>query len=589
MFTMGVRREMALNMRRSAPFATAWAPGAGSLGGASIRHECLRKIVSNIHVRFHRRRGPGLIHRNYRRQNNLSRSVGAMGTSERSLHFKQASPALMPEPTLAHLSTTDRSMRSDRVIELPISHYRSAARSAIVIATRPCPRTGLLILTAALVAALSATPADAQTNSGASATATAAVESVPFPNRLNQNLPAWLRVRAEFRERMETVESAGFTSGRDDVYWLSRLRFNVAVTPARWLGLHAQIQDARVARKDVGAAGTPFSAPVDVRLAHVDLGTPTSRVTARVGRQELAFGEQRLVGHVSWLNAARTFDAARLTLRAPRVQVDVFAGSVVRIETDGWDRSGHGGSFHGVHATSTSLVPRSTIEPYFFWRSDRGQRTEAGATARLRLGTTGVRLAGSLPAGFDYGLETAVQRGSIGGDSTRAWAQHLRLRTPALGRGVRLVSEYNFASGDAAPADGRRGTFDPLYPTPHDKYGLADQVGWRNIHHLRAAVELASIPRWPITAAYHSWWLASATDGLYLASGAQLARLPGGAADRHVGHEFDVQVSRALTPQLQIAGGYAHIRPGAFLRAATPGRSFHSTFLMLTYVFLSER
>jgi hypothetical protein len=56
-----------------------------------------------------------------------------------------------------------------------------------------------------------------------------------------------------------------------------------------------------------------------------------------------------------------------------------------------------------------------------------------------------------------------------------------------------------------------------------------------------------------------------------------------------VGHEFDVQVSRALTPQLQVAGGYAHIRPGAFLRAATPGQSFHSTFLMLTYVFLSER
>ncbi|MCC7043019.1 MAG: alginate export family protein, partial [Acidobacteria bacterium] len=83
----------------------------------------------------------------------------------------------------------------------------------------------------------------------------------------------------------------------------------------------------------------------------------------RVGRQELVFGEQRLVGHVSWLNAARTFDAARLTLRAPRVQVEMFASSVVRIDTDGWDRGGHGGSFHGVHATSASLVPRGTIEP----------------------------------------------------------------------------------------------------------------------------------------------------------------------------------------------------------------------------------
>jgi hypothetical protein len=454
---------------------------------------------------------------------------------------------------------------------------------------RPCPRAGLIILSVALIVFVSATHAASQPASSTSAQANAAVESVPLPNRLNQTLPAWLRVRAEFRERMESLESAGFTGGRDDVYWLSRLRFNVSVSPARWLAVHAQVQDARVARKDVGAGGAPFSAPVDVRLAHVDLGTPASRVSARVGRQELVFGEQRLVGHVSWLNAARTFDAARLTLRSPRVQLDLFAGSVVRIATDDWDRSGHGNSFHGAHATSTSLVPRGTIESYFFWRSDRGQRTEAGATARLRLGTTGVRLAGALPAGFDYGLETALQRGSLGDDSNRAWAQHLRLRTPALGQGVRLVSEYNYASGDEDPADRRRGTFDPLYPTPHDKYGLADQVGWRNIHHLRAAVELASIPRWPITAAYHSWWLASAKDGLYLPSGAQFARVPGGAPNRHVGHEFDVQASRALTPQFQIAGGYAHIRPGAFLRATTPGRSFHSTFLMLTYIFLAER
>lgn len=456
---------------------------------------------------------------------------------------------------------------------------------------RPCPRAGLTIPTAALavlVVLASVTEATAQTPAGTSAQPNTA-ESVPLPNRLNQRLPAWLRVRAEFRERMESVEGAGFTSGRDDVYWLSRLRFNVSVAPTTWLGVHAQVQDARVAKKEIGAAGVPFSAPVDVRLAHVDLGTPTSRVSARVGRQELVFGEQRLVGHVSWLNAARTFDAARMTLRAPQLQLDLFAGSVVRIATDDWDRSGHGNGFHGVHATSARLVPRATIEPYFFWRSDRGQRTEAGATARLRLGTTGVRLAGALPGGFDYGLETAVQRGSLGSDSNRAWAQHLRLRTPAIGRGVRLVSEYNYASGDAEPADGQRGTFDPLYPTPHDKYGLADQVGWRNIHHLRAGVELASIPRWPITAAYHSWWLASATDGLYLVSGAQLARLPAGAPDRHVGQEFDVQVSRVLTPQFQIGGGYAHIRPGAFLRATTPGQSFHSTFLMLTYVFLAER
>ena len=458
-----------------------------------------------------------------------------------------------------------------------MSDFRPGLRS------RPVPFPLVLFL----LLILPPRPGAAQTAAGAS-TPAAAVESVPVPNRLNQVMPSWLRMRAEFRERMESNEGAGFTTGRDDVYWLSRLRFNVSMTPTRWLGVHAQLQDARVARKDIGSGGAPFSAPIDVRLAHVDVGAPGSRVSARLGRQELAFGEQRLVGHVSWLNAARSFDAARVTVKASGVQLDVFASSVVRIDTDAWDRSGNGSRFHGAHATATTWVPQATVEPYFLWRSGRDQRVETGGTGRMRLASTGVRVAGTLPAGFDYGLETVVQRGSVGTDSTAAWAQHTKLRSPAVGA-THLVGEYNYATGDDDPADGRRGTFDALYPTPHDKYGLADQVGWRNIHHLRAAIEIAALPRTPITAAYHSWWLASTTDGLYAPSGALVARLPAGSTGRHVGHEFDVQVSRPITPQLQLAGGYAYVRPGAFLKAATPGGSFNSTFVMLTYVFLAER
>ena len=52
---------------------------------------------------------------------------------------------------------------------------------------------------------------------------------------------------------------------------------------------------------------------------------------------------------------------------------------------------------------------------------------------------------------------------------------------------------------------------------------------------------------------------------------------------------LDVQVSRALTPQLQAAAGYAHIFPGAFLKETTPGASYSHPYVMLTYVFLAEK
>ena len=412
----------------------------------------------------------------------------------------------------------------------------------------------------------------------------------PVLNRANELLPQWFRLRAEFRERLEGFDGLGFNSTREDLYWLSRLRLNATVTPSKQLSFQAQVQDARVAKKTVGPTGAPFKAPIDLRMGFADVGSSTGPLTVRAGRQELVYGEQRLIGHVSWLNAARTFDGVKTTVRTKTFAVDVFAASVVRILDGEFDKSGNGNRFAGVYGTTTKLIPGATVEPYVLFKRDVNLRAEAGGLGTLKQTTTGVRVAGKLPARLDYGVEMALQRGSLGTDTISAWAGHWQLRESLPGPGaVKLTGEYNFASGDHDPADNVRGTFDQLYPTPHDKYGLADQIGWKNVHHARAGFEITPLKGLPFTTNYHSWWLAEANDAIYNAGSAVLARVATGAADRHVGQEIDFQVSRALTPQLQAAAGYAHIVPGAFLKAATPGASYSHPYVMLTYVFLAEK
>ncbi len=414
--------------------------------------------------------------------------------------------------------------------------------------------------------------------------------ATPFPNRANEVLPSWLRVRGEFRERMEGFAGGGFTNELDDLYWLSRFRFNATLTPTRLVSFSVQAQDARVADKSVGTTGPPFKGTFDVRAAFADIGDARTRVTARVGRQELAYGEQRLVGHLNWTNTARTFDAARLTIRSSRFQVDLLAASVVRVLDGQFDKSGNGNRLVGAYGSSTAIVPRSSIEPYVFWKRDINLRTEHNTTDNLSTATIGVRWAGKLPRRIDYGTEVVVQTGSLGADNVQAWAGHWQLRAGAPTRvPLGLTGEYNYASGDADPTDGTRGTFDQLYPTGHDKYGLADQVGWRNIHHLRTGVDVTPMKALLLTASYHSWWLAERNDALYNAGGAVIARAVGGAINRHVGQEIDVQASRPITPQLQLSGGYAYIFPGAFLQQATPGASYGYPYVMATYVFLADR
>ena len=411
-----------------------------------------------------------------------------------------------------------------------------------------------------------------------------------MPNRLNNVTPKWLRVRGEFRERLEGFDGLGYNATREDVYWLTRFRFNATATANKHLSFQAQVQDARVAKKTVGPTGTPFSAPFDLRQGFADIGATTGPVTVRVGRQELVYGEQRLVGHVSWLNAARTFDGVKATYRNKAFSVDTFYTSVVRILVDEFDKSGNGNRFGGAYLTAGKLVPQATVEPYVFYRRDVDLLNESLQRDDLQQTTMGVRVNGRLPARLDYGIEMAMQRGSLGSDDVSAWGGHWQLRESLPGAGaVKLTGEYNFASGDADARDGVRGTFDQLYPTPHDKYGLADQIGWRNLHHVRAGFEFTPLRAMPITTAYHSWWLADKNDALYGATSAVVARVAGGAADSHVGQELDIQVAKPLTPQLQFAAGYAHIFTGAFLKQATPGASYSHPYVMVTYVFLAER
>jgi len=187
-------------------------------------------------------------------------------------------------------------------------------------------------------------------------------------------------------------------------------------------------------------------------------------------------------------------------------------------------------------------------------------------------------------AWFTSHFDALVQWKPFSADIALGLRSRLAARVP-----VGFTGEYNYASGDADPTDGTRGTFDQLYPTGHDKYGLADQVGWRNIHHLRTGVDVTPMKALLLTASYHSWWLAERNDALYSAGSAVIARAPGGAISRHVGQEIDVQASRPITPHVQVSGGYAYIFPGAFLKQTTPGASYGYPYVMATYVFLADR
>ena len=202
------------------------------------------------------------------------------------------------------------------------------------------------------------------------------------------------------------------------------------------------------------------------------------------------------------------------------------------------------------------LVPKGTVEPYVVLAA---RRQPARRDGRARIAAAGddrcPRWSGKLPARLDYNVEMALQtriarlrRRAAPGPDTGSCASRCRgiarrfrrqrriqlrvgrRRIPPTARAARSISSI------------RRRTTSTAWPI---RWAGATSTtcapGFEITPFKATADHRRTITRggWPRT-----------RDALYAASGAVLARVPAGAAQRHVGQELDVQVARPLTPQL---------------------------------------
>ena len=86
-----------------------------------------------------------------------------------------------------------------------------------------------------------------------------------------------------------------------------------------------------------------------------------------------------------------------------------------------------------------------------------------------------------------------------------------------------------------------------------------------------------------LSGAYNDWWLASATDGFYGASGAIVARDPSGRSGAHIGREYDVQSSYRLNRNLEFGAVLGYIRSCGFLLRTNHALSYTYPYVMLNY------
>ena len=466
----------------------------------------------------------------------------------------------------------------------------------------------------------------------------------PFQGFINEPLRAddpymnkWdfggsLRTRAEVKEGFGIAGLPGSLDFRDhgaDVsneYFLEKLRYRVGYTD-KWFSTLVEGRSS-FAQSDQrysyfanpvppnttnrDGAG-PEADTVDLHQAVVTIGNHKEfPVSLKVGRQEMNYGEERLVGAFAWNNIGRVFDAAKLRWQTEWFGADVFASRVVIPEDLRFNASNDYDTFSGIYA-NVNKVPKHLLDVYFFARTSSQKAISAEPSPQSPqpsardIYTVGARLK-SKPGelgNWDYTLEGAYQFGDyrdrrLGATSVRldheAWMAVLQggytfadaWATPRIGL------EYSFASGDSNPTDSKHETFENLFPTNHKFYGYMDFVSLQNIHNVRAIFQLKPTPRMSVALEGHGFWLADTSDNFYNVGGAPrggVAATPTGNGyginanySSYVGSEVDLITGYAITRFAQLEVGYGHFFVGDYVKSSLSSAAFGSKDADYIYV-----
>jgi hypothetical protein len=401
------------------------------------------------------------------------------------------------------------------------------------------------------------------------------------------------KARVEIRENNFDFNSA--VNGPQDASWLlNRFRLGLGYSFSPWFKIYVQGQDVREIGgsrpNEIGVFGAEGDDTFDVLKAYVQMGDIKKGFSATVGRQFLAYGDQRLVGPLEWLNTARTFDAVKLRYATPTWTLDIFTSSPVVFKDHEWNKSTFlddddnlNEIFSGLYLT-TQLIPfNTTTDFYLFHKRDDGNGNfgaRLGDTSFITLGTLWKGDAKKLK-GWDYETEMAFQTGEVSGRDLTAFAGHwgAGYNWTSHSWKPRLGVQYNFSTGDQDPADGDIETFQNLYPTNHLFYGYMDTTGWLNMHNPQINFSVTPTPKLKLMLDYHLYWNASNDDAWRRVNGVTAVR-PVNAAARNAssfrGQEIDVTAMYKLNPHVAIQAGYSFFIAGDYL--ADTGASDNAHF-----------
>jgi hypothetical protein len=402
-------------------------------------------------------------------------------------------------------------------------------------------------------------------------------------------VPKWATFDGQLRGRTENQTSDDYISGNNQLYELTRIYGGMEVHASEYLTGYIQFIDTHALGLPLKYTLANMRDTFDARQAYLNLHLKQYSIIA--GRQELKYGDERLVGISDWTNNSRTWDGF-LGRVGDKNRLDLFASSVVAVHPTSLDTHGAGLTFFGAVGTIRTWVPHSMIQPFVYVKALPRVESRQGTFGTETEVTSGAEAAGQYSTGFDFDGLIAVQRGSYSKDSIDSSAGYIKAGYTAktLFLKPRFLGEYDYASGNTPQDSNKINTFDQQYPSNHNAFGLTDLFGFQNIKQERLNLDLT--PAKHVTLLIQQEWLQAASrfDNIYSGSAGSVVTAPTtGLQSGDIGREFDASGKWVIHDYLVMNVGVGHFSPGTVMRANAHGAPLTLAYFGLTYRFKISR
>jgi hypothetical protein len=367
------------------------------------------------------------------------------------------------------------------------------------------------------------------------------------------------RLRSQHEQNMRGL---GLT-GLDDDMLLQRLRLFGNVQVGEGLRGYVEFLDAvshgedlppRIIEEDRAEILNLFG---DVKMLDAEDG----ELYARLGRQELLYGSERLISPLDWANTRRTFEGYKLFWKGKDWNVDAFYTKPVLIDADAYNQPGKNQEFSGVWGTYKGTKNR-TVDLYYltFWNSLN--------TTDFQFQTVGGRYTGN-EGEFLWDFEGGVQYGQNTDNSDHSagfWVAGLGHKRDDLPWKPALWAYYDWASGSNNLGAGNG--FNHLFPLAHKYLGFMDLYGRSNIETPNVQLTLQPAEKWKLLVWYYYFFLQTRDDTPYNVNMTPFnpANRP---ASRDLGHELDFLLYYTICPRMDMLFGYSHFFSGEYYRETT--------------------